>query len=169
MAQDRFKEVPPGARLVAAPQALTYLHVDRFVLPERVGAAEAFRIFTRHPPVWLRAAFKVRDALSRPFGVAPIMGFKDDARSEPRVGEKMDFFLVEAASPDQLVLTARDVHLDVMICVDVAPSGQGCDVAITASVVTHNAFGRVYMWVVGPAHRVITASMGRQARCRLAG
>ena len=91
------------------------------------------------------------------FGVQRIGGFSGATVEEPRVGDHLDFFLVEGAEPARLTLTARDRHLDVMICVT-----GGERLAITASVVTHNRFGRAYMCVVGPAHRLIVRVMLRR-------
>ena len=108
-------------------------------------------------------AFRIRDAVSARFGVAPIGGFSGRPAAAPEVGARLDFFLVEGVAPDQLVLTARDRHLDVMISVD----SQGPELAITASVVTHNRFGRAYMLPVGPAHRLIVWLMLRRLKASL--
>ncbi|MFW2545497.1 DUF2867 domain-containing protein [Primorskyibacter sp. 2E107] len=96
-------------------------------------------------------AFKIRDALSAPFGVRRIGGFSGQVPNHVQPGDRLDFFRVEASRDTMLVLTERDRHLDVMTCI----SCQGTMVTITSSVVTHNAFGRVYMMLVGPAHRMI--------------
>lgn len=58
---------------------------------------------------------------------------------------------MEHCAPDVLVLTERDRHLDVMICLSIDKRV----LTVTSSVVTHNAFGRLYMLPVGLAHRVI--------------
>ncbi|EPJ88761.1 hypothetical protein CFT9_05161 [Pseudomonas sp. CFT9] len=68
-----------------------------------------------------------------------------------QAGERLDFFLVEDCAPDRLVLTERDRHLDVMICLSIADRV----LTITSSVITHNTFGRLYMLPVGPAHKLI--------------
>ncbi len=68
-----------------------------------------------------------------------------------QVGERLDFFLVEHSAPDVLVLTERDRHLDVMICLSISDRV----FTITSSVVIHNAFGRFYMVPVGQVHKLI--------------
>lgn len=105
----------------------------------------------------LALAFRLRDAISARFGVKRIGGFSGAPVPVPKVGDHLDFFLVEAAEPGRLTLTARDRHLEVMICVT-----GGTRLTITASVVTHNLFGRAYMLVVGPAHRLIVWIMLRR-------
>ena len=96
----------------------------------------------------MRMAFKTRDTISALFGVKRIGGFSGARRATVKVGDRLDFFLVEHNAPDMLVLTERDRHLDVMICLSIADRV----LTITSSVVTHNAFGRIYMLPVGPAH-----------------
>lgn len=50
-----------------------------------------------------------------------------------------------------LVLSVRDRHLDVMICLSITDHV----FTITSSVVTHNVFGRIYMLPVGVVHKVL--------------
>ena len=122
---------------------------------------EAWGRIMADPLPGLALAFRIRDAVSARFGVARIGGFSGAPVGAhvvaPKVGDRLDFFLVEGAEPGRLTLTARDRHLDVMICVT-----GGRRLGITASVVTHNRFGRAYMWVVGPAHRLIVRVMLRR-------
>jgi hypothetical protein len=70
----------------------------------------------------------------------------------------LDFFLIERLEEDMMTLTTRDGHLDVMICIEII----GSKLTITASVVTHNLFGRLYMIPVAPAHRLIVWLMLRR-------
>lgn len=79
------------------------------------------------------------------------------------VGERLDFFLVERADPDLLLLTERDRHLDVMTAV----STRRQRLTIISSVITHNLFGRIYMSPVGVAHRIIVGAMLRRLARRL--
>ena len=67
--------------------------------------------------------------------------------------------------PDQASPTFAHISdVDVMIAVTV----EGCNLAITASVMTHNAFGRAYMLPVAPAHRLIVWAMMRRLKRDLA-
>lgn len=60
-------------------------------------------------------------------------------------------FLVEHSAPDLLILSVRDRHLDVMICLSITDRV----FTITSSVVTHNVFGRLYMLPVGLVHKLL--------------
>ncbi|WP_374638002.1 DUF2867 domain-containing protein [Paracoccus sp. (in: a-proteobacteria)] len=150
----------PPPQLLAAPEALDFHDRQAVTLSRPVTPLQAWNMVRSQPRPVLRLAFRIRDAISARFGVRRIGGFTLQPVAHVRAGDMLDFFLVEHAAPDMLVLTARDRHLDVMICI----STRGAELAITASVVTHNRFGRAYMRVVGPAHRLIVRGMLRRLR-----
>ncbi|WP_309664117.1 DUF2867 domain-containing protein [Tabrizicola sp.] len=155
---------PQGAVIVAPQQRLAFLHQGRTTVPGSHTAADIWRLMMARPIPGLRQAFWLRDAISARFGVARIGGFSGTRQTVTK-GGKLDFFLVEDVRDGALVLTARDRHLDVMISITATPAGPATDVGITASVITHNAFGRAYMLPVAPAHKWIVAAMlGRMQR-----
>jgi hypothetical protein len=120
---------------------------------------------TAEPGLFMRLAFRTRDAISSLFGVKRIGGFSGVRRETVNAGEQLDFFLVEHSAPDMLVLTERDRHLDVMICLSITDRV----FTITSSVVTHNVFGRIYMLPVGLAHKLIVNSDLRRLKRKLEG
>ncbi|WP_343053348.1 DUF2867 domain-containing protein [Sphingomonas endophytica] len=132
-------------------QELDYYDSRSITLPVAVTPLEAWNLMRSEPQPLMHLAFKARDAISSLFGVKRIGGFSGARCDVAKVGDRLDFFLVEHVAADMLVLTERDRHLDVMICL----STHGRSVTITASVFTHNAFGRLYMLPVGPAHKLI--------------
>lgn len=154
----------PEVALVAPKDQLDYYDSRSIELSEAIAPLTAWNLMMAHPLPLMGAAFRARDAISSLFGVKTIGGFSGRAAKQVAVGDQLDFFLVEGVSPNALVLTARDHHLDVMTCLTVA----GKRVTITASVVTHNAFGRAYMLPVGPAHKLIVRGMLRRLKAAVA-
>lgn len=150
--------------LLAPPDRLAYYHQARIDLPFPIPPIELWNRMMARPLPLIGLAFRIRDAIAARFGVKRIGGFTGQRAATPRPGDRLDFFLVERADPESLTLTERDRHLDVMISV----TSTGHQAAITASVVTHNAFGRAYMLPVGPAHRLIVWAMLRRLRMDLA-
>lgn len=150
--------------LVAPRADLAYYDQQRITLPRPVTPAEGWTRIMANPLPLLGIAFRVRDAIASHFGVRRIGGFSGQRADNPQVGDRLDFFTVERSEAQALTLTERDRHLDVMIAV----TSEGRDLAITASVITHNRFGRVYMWPVGPAHRLIVRAMLRRLQRDLA-
>lgn len=130
---------------------LHYYDSQSILLPFAMTPLEAWNIATGGPKPILQLAFQIRDMISSRFGVQRIGGFSGSRVETVQAGDRLDFFLVENVTPNRLILTVRDRHLDVMICLLI----KDCVLSVTASVVTHNAFGRLYMLPVGPAHRFI--------------
>ncbi len=159
----------PDPDLVAPPAALAFYDRQTLALPRPMTPAEVWNRINARPLPLLRLAFWLRDAISARFGVARIGGFSGRAVAEPKVDERLDFFLVERSDPGILTLSARDRHLETITCVTTS----GRAVAITSSVVLRNRFGRVYMIPVAPAHRLIVWLMlrrlGRELRAEAAG
>lgn len=155
-------QLPPHAQLIAPLEKLAYLDCQSVTLPAPITALEAWGRVMAKPLPGMRWAFWLRDAISARFGVTRIGGFSGAEVGNPKVGDHLDFFLIEHISDTVLSLTARDQHLDVMTCVTV----EGARLSITASVVTHNWFGRAYMIPVAPAHKLIVWAMLRRLRRR---
>lgn len=153
-----------SADLVAPRDRLAYYDRQTLTLPHPMTPLEVWRRMMARPLPLIGLAFRIRDAIATHFGVKRIGGFTGAPVHEVQVGDKLDFFLVERISPNALTLTERDRHLDVMISVVV----DGVELSITASVITHNAFGRAYMLPVAPAHKLIVWAMLRRLKRGLA-
>ena len=139
-------------------------HDSRSVqLPAQITALEAWNLMTAEQGMPMRLAFRTRDAISSLFGVKRIGGFSGTRRETVEAGDYLDFFLVEHSAPQMLVLTERDRHLDVMICLSITDRV----LVVTSSVVTHNTYGRLYMVPVGPAHKLIVNSYLRHVKRKL--
>ncbi|WP_052269555.1 DUF2867 domain-containing protein [Leisingera sp. ANG-M6] len=141
-------------QVLAPAKELDFLDTQSLVLPVQVTPLEAWNIMQERPLPGMKLAFWLRDTISACFGVRRTGGFSGRRHTNTAVGDKLDFFLVEAVSDRILTLTVRDRHLDVMTCVS---SNSGV-LSITSSVKTHNLFGRIYMLPVGPAHNLIVKS-----------
>jgi Protein of unknown function (DUF2867) len=151
---------PATARLVAPRDAVTYLDCQTATLPRRIPPLALWDAMMARPLPGLGLAFRLRDAVSARFGVGRIGGFSGRPAAAVQIGDRLDFFLIEGLSDSQLVLTARDRHLEVMVSVDI----MGQQVWITASVITKNLYGRAYMIPVGLAHPLIVRGMLRRAQ-----
>lgn len=160
---DASPPFPQGAVLIAPAGELSWSHVGRCRVAFAITAPEVWQRVMAEPLPLMKTAFRIRDSISARFGVKRIGGFSGRV-SIPPVGEKLDFFTVEAVSDRVLALSERDRHLDVMACVTAIPDAGGTEVAITGSVRVKTGFGRAYMIPVGPAHRLIVAALLRRLR-----
>jgi hypothetical protein len=142
---------PSPAHTLSALPDLDYYHSRSVLLPVEITTLDAWNFMRAKPGRRMRLAFRTRDSISSLFGVERIGGFSGARRETVQAGEKLDFFLVEHSAPDLLVLSVRDRHLDVMICLSITDRV----FTITSSVVTHNVFGRLYMLPVGLVHKLL--------------
>ncbi|SEQ49523.1 DUF2867 domain-containing protein [Thalassovita taeanensis] len=152
--------LPDEAVLIAPRDQLNFLDVATLPLPHPMTPFEVWQMMMEKPLPLAKQAFWLRDAISARFGVKKIGGFSTRPTTPPRIGRKLDFFLVEDISPTRMLLTERDRHLDVMTCITTTDSV----LAITSSVKVHNTYGRLYMLPVAPAHKLIVSAMLRRLR-----
>ncbi len=141
--------------LIAPASELNFLDSQTIMLSKSISPLEAWALITSKSPAILKFAFKTRDIISNMFGVKSISGFKTSVPKTVKIGDKLDFFLVEHVDENTLSLTERDKHLDTMTCITTTPTS----LTITSSVIIHNFFGKIYMLPVAPAHKIIVRSM----------
>ncbi len=151
-------------RVLGPVDGLDYFDTQSVRLTKGVSPLQAWNRIMEDPQPVLKLAFRLRDLISKRFGVKSIKGFSGTARDAVQAGDTLDFFLVEHSDDRVLVLTERDRHLDVMTCL----AATGHTFSITASVTVHNLFGRAYMVPVGIAHRFIVRRMLRRLQGKLA-
>lgn len=70
------------------------------------------------------------------------------------------FFPVVSKSDNQVVLGFDDRHLNFRIVIDVRADGEGRRVVDTTTLVKRNIlFGKIYLAVIAPFHRLIVETM----------
>jgi len=114
------------------------------------GAAE--RMFSRSPR-WVQALLDLRNAIAAPFGLKT--SGAGDANTQGMIG----LFPVLSETPERLVAGFNDHHLDFRVVVEVVAAGEVREVTATTLVLTHNWFGRTYLAVIHPFHRLIAKSL----------
>jgi hypothetical protein len=149
-----------NAQTLAPIETLDFYCPQSITLPAPITPQLAWTIVMSHRSPILTAAFTIRDAISACFGVKKIGGFAASTAVGVKVGDKLNFFLVEHTSDDVLSLSVRDRHLDVLTCISTDQN----TLTITSSVKTHNLFGRIYMIPVAPAHKLIVWNSLRRVK-----
>lgn len=130
---------PPvdSARILPGHQ---FVDAYRVLLRSRIDAMEATRLAFARGPLWIRALLGLRNVLGR------LVGLKA-ARSGG--------FPVIAQSADEVLMGFDDKHLDFRVVVGVTAG----HATVTTIVRCHNVWGRAYLSLVKPFHRVIAARM----------
>lgn len=134
---------------------------DRFALTvdgQNLDAAEGSRRVFGHAPPWIRGLLGLRNLMTAPFGLKP--GRDRTTPAAPQIG----IFPVISQSPGEVVMGLNDRHLDFRVSLEVRTLDAGRqDVSVSTAVRTHNLFGRGYLAVVKPFHRLIVPTMLKQA------
>lgn len=115
----------------------------------------AERMMARQPR-WAEALLSLRNFL-----VAPL-GLKTSGASPTAPRDMIGIFPVVSETPDRLVAGFNDHHLDFRVVVDVTAPGGVRQVTATTLVRTHNWFGRTYLAIILPFHRLIVPALLRQ-------
>ena len=145
--------------------------VDTDALLAGAQFADAFRVEVTDPaldarhaaermigqqPRWAEALVKLRNILVTPFGL------KTSGAGAPAPRGMIGIFPVLSETSDRLIAGFNDSHLDFRVVIDVtAPEGVR-QVTLTTLVKTHNWFGRTYLAVIMPFHRLIAPTLLRQ-------
>lgn len=134
---------------------------DRYgltVAGQNLDAAEGSRRVFGHAPPWIKGLLGLRNLMTRPFGLKP--GRDRTASAMAQIG----IFPVIRQSPGEIVMGLNDRHLDFRVSVEISNlDGGRQDISVSTAVRTHNLFGRGYLAIVKPFHRVIVPAMLKQA------
>ena len=117
------------------------------------SAAE--RMFNRSPR-WVLSLLALRDMIVKPFGLTT------SKNARHLSGNRVGMFPVISDTPQRIVAGFDDSHLDFRAIVDVAEAGRGQRVTATTVVLTHNLFGRTYLTLIAPFHRLVVRSALRR-------
>jgi len=121
-----------------------------------LDARHAAERMMAHQPQWAEALVRLRNILVTPFGLK-----KSGNGSQAPYG-MIGIFPVLSQTPDRLIAGFNDSHLDFRVVVDVASSDTARSVTLTTLVLTHNWFGRTYLAIILPFHRLIAPALLRQ-------
>ncbi|CDH01518.1 DUF2867 domain-containing protein [Xenorhabdus bovienii] len=152
-----------GVLLLDKKDKLRYYSQQEIFIENKMTALDVYNKMTKSIPLWLRMSFSIRDKISSLAGVQKIHGFSGENLNEKlRNGNNVDFFRVVRISDDEMCLLSKDIHLTVLISLNVFSDDNhkvGCTSTVTASVITHNFFGKIYMIPVSLTHGSIVRGM----------
>jgi hypothetical protein len=115
----------------------------------------AERMMARQPR-WAEALVSLRNLL-----VAPL-GLRTSGAGLVPPKDMIGIFPVVSQTPDRLIAGFNDHHLDFRVVIDVTEPGDVRQVTATTLVKTHNWFGRTYLAIIMPFHRLIVPALLRQ-------
>ncbi len=111
-------------------------------------------------PKWVSVLMNLRNALVKPFGLKVDM--PKDYNVDYKVGGYNGFFKIYNILDDELIIGADDKHLKFRVSIYNSTEIQ-FNIKVTTLVEYNNTFGKIYMAIVAPFHRVVVKSMVKRA------
>jgi hypothetical protein len=153
----KVEEVAPNVETDVLLAGADFADAFRIALAGRtLDARQAAERMMGRSPRWMETLVALRNALVAPFGL------KTSGTGESATGDAIGIFPVLSETPDRLVAGFDDSHLDFRVVVDVSACADGQQVTATTLVRTNNRFGRIYLAVILPFHRLVVRALLKQ-------
>lgn len=153
IAQKEIDRILPGAEF--ADNFIAMLEDQDLTLD--LAARRAFDT----SPKWIEVLLIFRNILVKPFGLRGTSDEVKRLRALPKK-EVFGFFPVISRNDNEIILGFDDSHLDFRIRVYFQQMGDQKGMCAATIVKTHNLFGRIYMFVIKPFHRVVVPAILKQ-------
>ena len=151
------REITPAVDTEALLTGAQFADAFRVVVTDpALDARHAAERMMARQPRWAEALLKLRNILVTPFGL------KTSGEGAPAPRGMIGIFPVLSETPDRLIAGFNDSHLDFRVVIDVAALDGIRQVTLTTLVKTHNWFGRSYLTIIMPFHRLIAPTLLRQ-------
>ena len=137
---------------------------DTFSTTNHIHSMEAIvKKVLNQAPGWVNTLMRLRNRIVKVFGLKTSM--PDDYNTEYKVGGYVSFFKIYAIEAQRVILGANDKHLNFRLAIDKTTSPK-YNIKVATLVEYNNRFGRVYMAIVKPFHKLVLKSMVRKAYCK---
>lgn len=127
--------------------------------PDDRSPLELYLSVVSRTPRWIDLLMNVRNKIVGKLGLKDLGGLSAIDQSKPahayRIGDQIGIFKLLELHEHEAVLGETDTHLDVKISVAKQDQLGSTSVFVSTVVHVHNALGRLYMFFVTPAHRII--------------
>lgn len=153
----KVREISPAVDADALLSGAQFADAFQIAIDDRdLDARRAAERMMARQPRWAEALVSLRNFLVAPFGL------KTSGATPETPRYMIGIFPVVSETPDRLVAGFNDRHLDFRVVVDVTPPDRIRQVTATTLVKTHNRFGRTYLAIIMPFHRLIVPALLRQ-------
>jgi hypothetical protein len=151
------REITPAVDTGALLAGAQFADAFRVEIGDRnLDARQAAERMLARQPRWAEALLSLRNFL-----VAPL-GLRTSGAGLVPTRDMIGIFPVVSQTPDRLIAGFNDHHLDFRVVIDVTGPGNVRQVTATTLVKTHNLFGRTYLAIITPFHRLIVPALLRQ-------
>lgn len=176
------QKIPPQSQLFGAAQQ-AYI-VDCFsISSDKIDTPieELYARLMSKTPKWFNILMNLRDRIVVFLGLKSTQdmagslslfeqsGKKFNLNNVTKPSKMMDFFTVIALSENEIILHIKDKHLDMqtsLLRTEINEKTQQCSIIFSDVIVTHNVFGRIYLFFIMPIHKIIVKNTLIQAKRR---
>lgn len=133
-----------------------------FQSDRKIDVEEAVHSFFSNMKVkWVDALFKLRNYLVKPFKLYTPENVVTTSNTNERItkGGKVAFFDVLEVRDEEILLFADDSHLKAWFSVFIDNSSILKRITFTTTVQTKNRFGKLYLAIINPFHKLIIKTM----------
>jgi uncharacterized protein DUF2867 len=153
----KVREITPSADTNTLLAGAHFADAFQIEIEDRdLDARRAAERMMARQPRWAEALVSLRNFL-----VAPL-GLKTSGAGLVPPRDMIGIFPVVSQTPDRLIAGFNDRHLDFRVVIDVTRSDGARHVTATTLVKTNNWFGRTYLAIIMPFHRLIVPALLRQ-------
>ncbi len=112
-----------------------------------------------HSPNWVNGLLRLRNNIVGLFGLDTYKNSSEISTNNLKVGSKTGIFKIYAISDNEIIAGEDDKHLDFRVSV----VKQNKKVIISTLVHYNNNFGRAYMTLIMPFHKMVVKAMLKNA------
>lgn len=158
----RPAEVPPGSEIERHLPGAYFHDSYQALLPAQAAGSSALELSLQtflKTPVWIDFLMRLRNRVVGLVGLKNLGSFNHLDPGKPasayRVGDRVGIFSLRYLTENEVILGDSDKHLDVQVSVCKLMRDEVPLVSISTVVHVHNRLGKIYMFFVAPAHKVI--------------
>ena len=126
-------------------------------------ALDVYLEIAKQTPAWVSFLMAMRNYIVSKCGLKHLGRFQDvmSMSSTANIidGDRIGIFILHSNSDTEIVLEDSDKHLDVRVSFLLDIVGDKITLHATTVVHVHNVFGKLYMFFVAPAHKLIVPSL----------
>jgi hypothetical protein len=159
------QSIPQDSEIAEFAKAAHF--ADCYVAPNPWPERSAMALFMQtvgNTPSWVNALMSLRNRIVGLFGLKNLGALGDvRAVADYRIGDRMGIFTLLFQTENEVILGDLDKHLEVRVSVRKMQSDSGAALlAVSTAVHEHNVLGRIYMFFVGPIHKIIVPAVLRR-------
>ncbi|MEZ8824480.1 DUF2867 domain-containing protein [Vibrio amylolyticus] len=149
----------------------TAYFADRFSTVIQYHGQSALAVYSevaKNTPNWVIKLMALRNWIVSKLGLKHLGQMHEFDHDKPsqdyKPGDPIGIFRVVSNTEREMIVEDRDKHLDVRISFLIEPNGNQATVHATTVVHVNNFLGKIYMFFVGPVHKIIVPSSLKQLK-----